>query len=510
MTPVRPPRPRLYRSLAAALLALPMASFGFGFEDVAAKARNLAAEKFVKPETNLPRSLLELSYDQYRDIRFKPAKSIWRNQKLPFELQFFHPGLYFNQSVRINLLVNGNVRPLPFNFSNFDYGRLNPNLDTSQFQDIGYAGFRVHFPLNSKQYKDEILVFQGASYFRALGKDQRYGISARGLAVDTAEITGEEFPYFTEFWIEQPGPKAKTLVIHALMDSRRTTGAYRFVLKPGKDTQMEVTARLFLREHVAKLGVAPLTTMFYFGENSPARPEDYRPEVHDSDGLLMTAENGEWVWRPLLNPRRLLVTSFAFHNPRGFGLLQRDRDFRHYEDLEARYEMRPSTWIAPKGDWGDGRVELVLIPSPDETNDNVVAYWMPDKQAEPLEPMDFQYTMHWQRDAQPSAPLAQVVQTRRGHGYIREPDGTHRLIVDFEGALLNKLPADAKLLSGLWIGENGELVERQLFKNDVTGGWRLSIRFKRLEPDKPVEMRATLRDAQAPVSETWSYILPPD
>ncbi len=508
MTPIR--RSGTVLGLAAALLLLPAISFGFNLNDVAQKARALAGDKYERNDANLPRSLLDLSYDQYRDIRFKPDKSIWRNMKLPFELQFFHPGLYFNQSVKINLLVNGQARPLPFNFANFDYGRLNPNLDTSQFQNIGYAGFRVHFPLLTNKYKDEVLVFQGASYFRALGKDQRYGLSARGLAVDTAEITGEEFPYFTEFWIEQPTAKSKELVIYALLDSRRTTGAYRFVLKPGKDTQMDVQAKLFLREHVAKLGVAPLTTMFFFGDNSPVRPDDYRPEVHDSDGLLMSAANGEWIWRPLVNPRRLLVTSFAFHNPRGFGLLQRDRDFKHYEDLEARYEMRPSTWIVPKGNWGDGRVELVQIPSPDETNDNIVAYWLPDKQAEPLEPMDFQYTMFWQKDAQPSAPLGYVAQTRRGHGYFKAPDGTLRLMVDFEGEALRKLPADSKLLTGLWVGDNGELVEKQLFKNDVTGGWRLSIRFKRLDNEKPVEMRATLRDGKGPVSETWSYILPPD
>jgi periplasmic glucans biosynthesis protein len=506
---MKPPRP-VSRVLAVVLLLLPAASFGFGFEDVTTRARQLAGDRFARGDANLPKPLLELSYDQYRDIRFKPDKSIWRNLKLPFELQFFHPGLYFNQSVQMNLLVNGKVKPLPFNFANFDYGRLNPNLDPTQFQNIGYAGFRVHFPLNTKQYKDEVLVFQGASYFRALGKDQRYGLSARGLAVDTAETTGEEFPHFTEFWIEQPAPKAKELTVYALLDSRRVTGAYKFVLKPGKDTQMDVTARLFLRERVGKLGIAPLTTMFLFGENSPVRPDDYRPEVHDSDGLLMHAANGEWIWRPLVNPRRLLVTSFQFQNPRGFGLLQRDRDWRDYEDLEARYEMRPSAWVVPKGDWGSGRVELVQIPTPDETNDNIVAYWVPDKQAAPLEPMSFQYTLMWQKDAQPSAPLAHVAQTRRGHGFIKEADDTLRLMIDFEGELARKQPADAKLLSGVWLGENGEIVEKQLFKNDVTGGWRLSIRFKRIDKEKPVEMRATLRDAKGPLSETWSFILPPD
>jgi glucans biosynthesis protein len=502
---------RRLRLLAAVLLsALPVASFAFGFADVAAKARQLAGDKYEKADGNLPKELLELNYDQYRDIRFKPARSLWRDKNLPFELQFFHPGLYFTTPVRMNLIVKGQARPLPFNPANFDYGRLNAGLDASKLGDVGYAGFRVHYPLNNPKYKDEVLVFQGASYFRALGKEQRYGLSARGLAVDTAQMTGEEFPYFTEFWIEEPQSKAKELVIYALLDSRRVTGAYKFTLKPGKDTGMDVQTRLFLRENVAKLGVAPLTTMFYFGENTGTRPEDYRPEVHDSDGLLIKSDNDEWVWRPLINPRRLIVTSFGFNNPRGFGLLQRDRDFRHYEDLEARYEQRPSVWVEPKGDWGSGRVELVLLPTPDETNDNIVAYWLPDKQPDPLQPLDLQYSLAWQKESQPSAPLAYVAQTRRGHGFIKQPDDSILLLVDFEGGPLKKLPADSKLIAIAWAGDNGEILEKQLYPNDVTGGWRLSIKLKRADKDKPVELRATVRDGKGPISETWSYILPPD
>ena len=514
MTPIqkRKRTRRLFGAAVLALAALPATSFAFGFAEVAAKAKELAGNRYDKPDNNLPAELQQLSYDQYRDIRFKPARSIWRDKNLPFELQMFHPGLYFNQPVKINLIVNGQTRPLPFNPANFDYGRLNTGIDPARLGDIGYAGFRVHYPLVTNKYKDEVLVFQGASYFRALGKDQRYGLSARGLAIDTAQITGEEFPYFTEFWIEQPKPKAKELVIYALLDSRRAAGAYRFTLKPGKETTMDVQLRLFLRENVAKLGIAPLTTMFYFGENSPVHPEDYRPEVHDSDGLLMNSETGEWIWRPLINPRRLLVTSFGLHNPRGFGLRQRDRDFRHYEDLEARYDLRPSIWVEPRGNWENGRVELVQIPSPDETNDNIVAYWIPDRQPEPLQPLDLQYRLSWQKEEQPSSPLAWVAQTRRGHGYLKdkEADGSIRLVVDFEGGSLPKLPADAKLIPGLWVGDNGEQVEKQLYRNDVTGGWRLSVRLKRVEQDKPVELRATLRDDKGPVSETWSYVLPPD
>jgi glucans biosynthesis protein len=492
--------------VALAAAALPMQARAFDFSEVAARAQQLAGKNYQEPKANLPKELQELNYDQYRDIRFKPDRSLWHDKKLPFELQFFHPGLYYNHPVGINLVVNGKARALIFNPANFDYGKN--TLDRNALTDIGYAGFRVHFPINNKQYKDEILVFQGASYFRALGKGQHYGLSARGLAVDTAQISGEEFPSFTEFWVEQPQAKSTSLVIWALLDSRRVTGAYQFTVKPGDETRMEVRARLFLRENVAKLGIAPLTSMFNFAENQAARTEDYRSEVHDSDGLQILAENGERIWRPLVNPRRLLVTSFGLTNPRGFGLMQRDRDFGHYEDLEARYEQRPSAWVTPKGDWGAGRVELVQIPTPDETNDNIVAYWVPDRQPDPGKPLDLQYTVAWQKDSANKPALARVVQTRRGHGYIKTPDDSIRLIVDFEGEALAKLGADAKLMPGLWVGDNGEILERQLFRHDVTGGWRLSIRLRRAEADKPVELRATLRDTTGPVSETWSYILP--
>ena len=219
---------------------------------------------------------------------------------------------------------------------------------------LGFAGFRVHFPVNTQAYKDEVLVFLGASYFRALGQGQQFGLSARGLAIDTAESSGEEFPRFVEFWIERPQPGAKELTIYALLDSPRATGAYRFVLKPGVTTVLDTDARLFLRKNVAKLGLAPLTSMFYFGGNQRPSREDYRPAVHDSDGLSIREATNNWIWRPLVNPKRLLVTSFALSDPAGFGLMQRARSFEQYQDLEARYDLRPSAWIEPKGGWGTG------------------------------------------------------------------------------------------------------------------------------------------------------------
>jgi glucans biosynthesis protein len=480
----------------------------FGFDDVARRAADLAAGAYRAPTVTLPKALQELGYDQYRDIRFIPEKAIWRGTNLPFELQMFHPGRNYDQPVRISEIVGGAAREIRFDPKFFDYGRN--ALDPQRFRGLGFSGFRVHVPLDNAKYKDEVLVFQGASYFRALGREQRYGLSARGLAVDTGLISGEEFPRFVEFWIEKPEPNAKELTIYGLLDSRRVTGAYRFVLRPGAETVTTVKARLYLRENVTKLGLAPLTSMFFFGENQQAQGHDYRPEVHDSDLLLIQSGTGEWITRPLVNPKRLLVTSFALTNPAGFGLMQRDRMFESYQDLEARYELRPSAWVEPRGNWGAGRVELVQIPTPNETNDNIVAYWVPDTLPPPRTPFDFEYRVRWQKDNETRPPLAWITQTRRGHGYSRAPDPSVGFVIDFEGPVFKKLPAEVKVESVVTVDGNGEIVENQAYRNEVTGGWRLRLRVKPVDDKKPVELRAFLRAGATTLTSTWSYILPPE
>jgi len=496
----------LVATLAVVLVAPRVAAFGF--EDVAARARTLAAAPYRKPESTLPKEVQGLTYDQYRDIRFRPEKAWWRGARLPFELMFFHQGLYYETPVRLHELVGDTAREIRFDPALFDYGKN--AIDPKRLTGLGFAGFRVHYAINTTRYKDEALVFLGASYFRALGKGQRYGLSARGLALDTGIMSGEEFPRFTEFWLERPEPNARELRMFALLESPRATGAYRFTLRPGVETAIDVKARVFLRENVTKLGVAPLTSMFLHGENSRPAAEDYRPEVHDSDGLSVQAGTGEWIWRPLVNPRRLLVTSFSTVNPLGFGLQQRDRAFASYQDLEARYDLRPSGWVETRGKWGAGRVELVQIPTPDETNDNVVAYWVPDAPPPPGKPLDVEYRMLWQRETETRPPLAWVSQTRRGHGYVRKPDdAVSSYIVDFEGPALRKLPPDAPVEAVFTVDGNAEIVEVNCYRNEVSDGWRATLRFKRLDEKKPVEMRAFLRHENVTLSETWSYVLPP-
>ncbi|MDQ6629590.1 MAG: glucan biosynthesis protein G [Pseudomonadota bacterium] len=497
----------LSRGTAALLLGVVgNVACGFALDDVAARAHDLAATAYKAPVNRMPQELRDLDYDAYRDIRFRPDKALWRGENLPFELMFFHQGRAVPEAIRVNVLEPSGAAVVPFSPALFDYGRN--RFDPRKLDGLGFNGFRVHYPINSRDYKDEVLVFQGASYFRSLARGQGYGLSARGLAVDTATAEGEEFPRFVEFWIERPRPKASSLVIYGLLDSKRVTGAYRFVLTPGTETTILVTAKIFLRERVAKLGLAPLTSMFSFGENQPGR-DDYRPEVHDSDGLSVQNADGEWIWRPLVNPRRLLVTSFAMKGLRGFGLMQRDRAPTSYEDPEAQYERRPSAWVEPIGNWGSGRVELVQIPTPDETNDNIVAYWVPDALPTLLgRPLDISYRIHWQSLGTLPVGKGWVVQTRRGRGLGKRADGEISFVVDFDGPSMRALVPSTELEPVVWSDANAEIRERIVFRNSVSGAWRMNVRIRRLDPTRPVELRAYLRRQQATITETWSYIVP--
>ncbi|HSC14579.1 MAG TPA: glucan biosynthesis protein, partial [Gammaproteobacteria bacterium] len=313
-------------------------ALAFDFDDVAALARRKARERYEPPDRTQPTELELLGYDRYRDIRFRPDRAIWRAEGAPFDLMFFHRA-QSNPRVRMNEIVGDEARHIPYDSADFDFGKN--TLSPDRWGELDYAGLRVHYHLNGPDYKDELIVFLGASYFRALAAGTRYGLSARGLAVDTVGGQGEEFPYFPEFWIVKPAADARTLRLFALLDSPRVNGAYQFDVTPGAETVVEVRARLYLRGAIATLGVAPLTTMYQFGENQPHRT-DFRPEVHDSDGLMVATGDGEWIWRPLINPDQVLTTSFAMRELKGFGLMQRDRSFTSYEDPEARYDLRPS------------------------------------------------------------------------------------------------------------------------------------------------------------------------
>lgn len=495
----------------------------FSFEDAVARARETAAQPFQEPGGSLPDFLVKLNYDQWRDIRFRPEQSLWRSEKLPFEVQFFHAGFFYDRSVAVNVVDDKEVRPFQFEAGMFDYG-------ANAFKDqipagLGFAGFRLHYPINRKDYRDEVAVFLGASYFRSLGQDQVYGLSARGVAVDTGLESGEEFPYFREFWLQKPSAKDRQMTIYALLDSPSLTGAYQFVIRPGKSTVMTIRASVFLRREVKKLGLAPLTSMFFYGEAANRRPaDDFRPEVHDSDGLLMDSGTGEILWRPLINPERLFINAFQSNNPAGFGLLQRDLDFEHYQDQEAHYGMRPSAWVKPSGEWGRGHVELIQIPTNKEINDNIVAFWVPAEVPAPQgPPLTVDYELHW--NAAPDETWhsgGMVVATRTAAG---SSEGARLLLVDFKGGQLAKLPAmlpdNAPLEAVVTVSDGGEILEKQIFKLTQADAWRLVFQVRRKDAstlDKmlpnagrlpPLELRAFIRQGQDVLTETWSYAVWP-
>lgn len=500
--------------LAATLAGASAHAQRFDLDTLTGLAQTRANEAFRANSDKLPPALANITYDQLRDIRFKPDRSVWRAENLPFEAQFFHLGLYQTEPVRIHEITpDGSVRHLPYSGDDFDYGRN--TFNPKPWGDLGHAGFRLHYPLNNAEYKDELIVFQGASYFRGLGAGQQYGLSARGLAIDTVGGKGEEFPRFTEFWIQRPAKDATEVTVLALLESPRATGAYRFVVRPGQQTTTTVDARVFLRkgaDPVNTLGIAPLTSMFLSGENQPMA-SDFRPEVHDSDGLMMVTGKGEWLWRPLQRPKSPVVSSFAMTDPRGFGLMQRDRRFASYEDVEARYERRPSAWVKPLGQWGAGRVELVQLPTPDETHDNIVAYWVPAALPAPGQPLELSYELAWQGDTQQRPPSSWVTQTRRGYGYTKltheEQQAQPQYVIDFAGPALDALPADADVRAVVSTNDNGKLIETLAYRNPATRTWRVTLRVNRVDPAQPVELRAFLQHKNDTVSETWTHLLLP-
>jgi len=485
--------------------------WAFSLDDVSAKAKELAGQKYEAPRSNLPNEFREMKFADYQKIRFRNEKAEWADQNTPFKLSFYHQGMHFDTPVKINEVTADSVNEIKYDPSRFDFGDV--KFDPKATEQLGYAGFRVLYPINKADKQDEIMTMLGASYFRVVGKGQSYGLSARGMAIDTALPSGEEFPRFTEFWIERPKPGEKQLVIFALLDSPRATGAYRLTLRPGTDTIVDVKSQMYLRDKVSKLGVAPLTSMYLFGANQPSKVLNYRRELHDSSGLSIHAGNGEWIWRPLNNPKHLSVSNFTVENPRGFGLLQRGRDFSHYEDLDDNYDKRPSAWIEPEGDWGKGTVNLVEIPTADETNDNIVAFWSPAELPEVGKPLDVAYRLHWTMDEKALHPAdsAWVKQTLRSTGdvkqsnLIRQPDGSVAYLVDFEGPSLKALPSDAPVRSQVSVGDNAEVVENSVRYNEHTKGWRLTLRMKIKDAGKPTEMRAALvQDIPKPEPEKVS------
>lgn len=472
----------------------------FRASDVVDMARDLSAGDFVMRDP-VPQAWTDLSYEQYKSIWFRNDAALWGKTDRPFNVDFFHPGLYFPRTVQVFEVADGRAQMIPFSFKSFDKTDKVPELPVDD--TLGFSGLRLRTEFDQPGIKNEFCVFQGASYFRAIGMDHIYGLSARGLALKTGDPMGEEFPEFTKFWLEAPEPGSDMIVVHALMDSPSVAGAFRFEITPGNTCVMDVQATLFPRTDLTHVGLGPLTSMFLFDATGRTRFDDFRPAVHDTDGLMIWNGAGEVLWRPLANPKQLQVSSFVDQNPRGFGLMQRSRQFGDFNDLEALYHKRPGVWVEPQGDWGDGAVTLVEIPSDKEIYDNIVAYWRPRTPLPARQEARFDYRLTWCTAAPVDTGLARVIDTATGasHAWSTHEDG--RIVtVEFEDH-----PLLAQGPEGIVVhvaSPHAVTTDGILQRNPETGGLRVAFSFDPGERSM-AELRAQMfKDGQM-VSEVWLY-----
>jgi glucans biosynthesis protein len=490
----------------AALAAVPTATWAtepglqlgtatpFDGNTVTNRARAMAAKPYT-PRPLIPEAWRNLSYDEYRKIWFDGRNALWEGTDTPQRVDVFPPGLYFPQAIETFVVEGDTARPLKFDLNVFDTTDTFPDVPIDE--TLGYSGLRLRAELEKEGVFQEYAVFQGASYFRGIGKGQTYGLSARGLALKTGDPMGEEFPDFTSFWMERPTAGSDNVIIHALLDSPSCTGAYRFDIAYGDTTVMQVEAEIFAREDMSHIGIAPLTSMFLFDDMNRQRFDDFRPAVHDSDGLLIHNGSGEIIWRPLANPLNLQISAFADNNPKGFGLFQRSREFNQFNDLEAHYHQRPSLWVTPGEGWGRGSVQLVEIPADLEIYDNIVAYWRPSADLIAGDSHRMTYRLDWGDAPAPKKAMA-VLNTASGG----RPEGGRIFTIDF--AADDRVPEDLNDLMKIIRTSAGEVTEGVLQRNPETGGPRLAFTFYPGEATW-AEFRVQLRLETEALSEVWLY-----
>lgn len=475
----------------------------FDFDALAERAQARARADFAERRQTLSGPFADLDYDSYRSIRYRADRRLWEQENRGFTVDLLPPGSIYADAVSISTVVDGIVEPFPFDATAFDFdpNRFELPQGRARAEDgagLAWTGFRLRFPINRADVKDELMVFQGASYFRAIGRDQVFGLSARALAIGTGEPRGEEFPVFTDFWLHRPEEDATEMTVHALLDSVSTTGAFEFVVRPGAETVTDVRAVLFPRTRISDVGIAPLTSMHLFSPLDRRGVDDYRNAVHDSAGLQMLSGAGERIWRPLVNPTMLEVSTFVDQNPAGFGLAQRNRSFSDFSDAEARYGKRPTAWVAPKGNWGPGGVTLVEIPTQTEFNDNIVAFWRPESALEAGQAYPFDYRLYWGETPPDEVPLARAIASRGGR-YVNDPS-RRAIIVDFA---LGELALDGLTLHAE--AGSGEIESAVLSRLPGEGMVRAALRFAP-PAEGGAELRLVLRDSGgAPASETWLY-----
>ena len=458
-------------------------------------ARDAAGKPFKAPDSKLPDNLKDLDYNHYRAIRFLPEHALWRGEKLPFEVQFFHRGFFYPNRVDIYEIANGQATKISYQPEHFSFGDTPP---PKPGVDLGFAGFRLHAPINKPDFYDEVCVFLGASYFRAVAKGELYGLSARGLSINTGEAKGEEFPLFKAFWIEKPTANATSIVVHALLDSESSAAAYRFTIRPGDTTVFDVEMAIYPRVDLSHVGLAPMTSMFFFGPNNRIEVDDFRPSVHDSDGLAIFNGRGEELWRPLNNPKDLQISTFSDLNPHGFGLMQRQKDFLDYQDLESNFERRPSLWAEPIGDWGEGSVQLIEIPTKEEVHDNIASFWHPKTALQAKGEHTYTYRLHWGPDIPKPTALARFSRTAVG----AKGEQIKIFVLDLIGEKLKSV--DPKTIRGVVSAENAKVQNIVTQPNPANGGWRLSFELS-VKEKTPIEIRASLMQGNDAISEVWVY-----
>ncbi len=468
------------------------------------QARAMAGLAYQGPAAQLPPSIAKLSWDQWQAIRFRDDHSLWFGDGLRFRVQLFHLGFTIKKPVRIFSIENGQSQELSFDPALFDYSRS--GVDSRKLPPtLGFAGFRLLF---HGDWKRDIAAFQGASYFRAVDIELQYGMSQRGLAIDTGLPRPEEFPDFVAYYLERPPKDSSRLTVYGLLDSPSVTGAYRFVIDVADTILMDIDAALYPRKSIERLGIAPGTSMFLCGPNDRRVDTDWRPAIHDSDGLQLRTGAGEWLWRPLVNSPTVRVNSFADEAPRGFGLMQRDRDFADYQDDGVFYNRRPSVWVEPKANWGRGAVMLVEIPATDETFDNIVAFWNPSDKPQRGQELLFGYRLYWCRYNPVVCPLAQVVATRDGIGGIVGQKRSYfswRFVVDFVGGDFALLGEEARI-EPLITASRGTIEITSARPQHEIKGWRAMFDLKLTDDSlEPINLRLFLALNGQPLTETWIY-----
>jgi glucans biosynthesis protein len=483
----------------------------FNFDALTARAQEMAGRPYEPPYRPAPEVVQQIDYEAHGKIRFDPDNALYGPGPgstvgtSAYPATFFHLGRYFSKSVAIHALEDGMAREIHYSAGYFEMPA--ESIAHALPEDSGFAGFRLQESTARDDWRThDWVAFLGASYFRAIGALEQYGLSARGIALDVAASGPEEFPDFTEFYISPAGGADSPVEVYALLNGPSVTGAYHFSLTRTEGVVMDVEKNLFLRQAVERLGLAPLTSMYWYSEGSRPYRVDWRPEIHDSDGLALWTGDGERVWRPLNNPERVTTSAFLDDSPRGFGLLQRDRDFGHYLD-GVRYERRPSLWVEPLEPWGPGSVQLVEIPTDDEIHDNIVAFWVPREAAEAGRHYRLRYRLHWQADEPyPAADFARVIATRIGRGGQPgkpRPPGLVKFVIEFDGGRLVKLPGKSTP-HPMVSASRGEI--SRIFAEPVPGTERWRAVFDlATEGEEPVELRLYLTLSRDPLSETWLY-----